>query len=437
MEIEHAEGSLNERTMTDVLPQPPLKRPRSVPACESWFTNEEKPGLSELFGRTNVLPNNQKAFLQHNFFTLRLEHRKGGTMARHPGEERLLLFRSDRAGAIAKIIFSSTQNENAKIHVLDVKANYRGKDLGGFLFSEAAKALTGHYEESVDCQLDAEEDVQRHNRLLAFYEQLGCEVKPKAKIRYIHNNDGETYRKIPMRIHLEEPGKKSRSCMPHGLHFLPIQLLEATGDRAAVEGSSGRRLDWLLVEHDSDRIQFRTTLGYLLRTDEHGRCYATDVEEDDEGYFQLYRIPTEDSDSDNSESENIRRKELWMLKSTHGLFLTIVGKSLVCSANPCFWQADNAALSLTCTFDTPPRRQHYRQFWAKQTLAYAQEMRDRYLGYNLAEMTLQQALHLIRDVPSHPFSVHNHGPSIRTLCVSRLLDVSYKLDVRVLTFHLF
>jgi len=42
------------------------------------------------------------------FFTLRMEHRKGGPLARHPGEERVLLFRSDRPGAIAKIVFSSS-----------------------------------------------------------------------------------------------------------------------------------------------------------------------------------------------------------------------------------------------------------------------------------------------------------------------------------------
>ena len=41
------------------------------------------------------------------YFTLRMEHRVGGPVARFPGEERLLLFRSDRAGAIGKIIFSS------------------------------------------------------------------------------------------------------------------------------------------------------------------------------------------------------------------------------------------------------------------------------------------------------------------------------------------
>lgn len=148
-------------------------------------------------------------------------------MSKFRGEERILLFRSDRAGAVAKIIYSSEvpdedvsrescasssdaipllQEEatsslyprsltaHAKIHVLDVKSQYRGRDLGGLLFSEAITALKSMYcnedDETTDaeidqatsverrkkkiydveCSLDAEEDVTRHGKLVKFYE---------------------------------------------------------------------------------------------------------------------------------------------------------------------------------------------------------------------------------------------------------------------------
>ena len=157
----------------------------------------------------------------NQFYTFRMEHREGGLMAKFRGEERILLFRSDRAGAVAKIIYSSEvpddevnynlggsvpilQQEgtqhlqpqhltvHAKIHVLDVKSQYRGRDLGGLLFSEAVTSLKSHYcyddDESddvgpvkseemkkkrvydVECSLDAEEDITRHGKLVKFYE---------------------------------------------------------------------------------------------------------------------------------------------------------------------------------------------------------------------------------------------------------------------------
>lgn len=60
-------------------------------------------------------------------YTLRLEHRQGGVMALDEGEERILLFRNDRAGAIAKIVYTSSTSSDAssvvqaKIVVLEVK----------------------------------------------------------------------------------------------------------------------------------------------------------------------------------------------------------------------------------------------------------------------------------------------------------------------------
>lgn len=108
----------------DALTEPP--RPKKARYLDTWeVERQDRPlGLVDLFGSHRSGGNNA-------FFTLRLEHREGGVMARHDGEERILLFRSDRPGAIAKIIYSSTpppdaadeerRTAEAKIHVLDVK----------------------------------------------------------------------------------------------------------------------------------------------------------------------------------------------------------------------------------------------------------------------------------------------------------------------------
>jgi GNAT superfamily N-acetyltransferase len=199
----------------------------------------QQAGLVDLFGGSH---GKGRLFLENEFFTLRLEHREGGAMAQHRGEARLLLFRSDRNGAIAKIIYSINSKDGgtggglggggvtehdddkerdgkttptialpvvqAKIHVLDVKQQYRGNDLGGLLFAEAMALLKqrcfneGAGTSSIHCQLDAEEDCARHDRLVAFYQQLGCQIRPNSRERYMNNNDGGMYRKVQMQISL-------------------------------------------------------------------------------------------------------------------------------------------------------------------------------------------------------------------------------------------
>ena len=169
-------------TMSVLPSMPPLltmeersvKKARYMSKWENTLVDEDsKPGIAELFGSRQARrderggvsvsnfsfenqnhPRNHERFLHeqdNGFFTFRLEHREGGAMAQHRGEERILLFRSDRVGSIAKIIYSSTpaptnktslvknnvdeESElglmtQAKIHVLDVKEQYRGMDLG-------------------------------------------------------------------------------------------------------------------------------------------------------------------------------------------------------------------------------------------------------------------------------------------------------------------
>lgn len=286
-------------------------------------------------------------------------------MASHHNEERILLFRSDKPGAIAKIIYSSSlpdglstpssssqkqEHDNveielqsppsdvaasaarAKIHVLDVKAPYRGKDLGGLLFSEAITSLKSKYctplddeddgdklEESsesdtdggslqtnarkrkraydVECMLDAEEDIARHGKLVQFYEDLGCRVKSSKRVQYVNNNDSETYRKVPMQINLrppqtDSPSKEERarlrrkkfshlvSCSKGS--FLPVQLVGPLGKLSVRSFAMGQELksDWLVTE-SPEGIQFCTTHGHLLLASPNGSVAVLSPDDQD------------------------------------------------------------------------------------------------------------------------------------------------------------
>jgi GNAT superfamily N-acetyltransferase len=346
----------------------------------------------------------------------------------HPGEERFLLFRSDRAGAIAKIVFSSVNDLDSRmdgdsvscgkavIHVLDVKAEHRGKDFGGLLFAQAMTALLQRYDR-VDCRLDAEEDSRRHNRLLLFYQQLGCDIRPKAKVQYINNNDGETYRKIPMRIRLHRQSNRKSLV---GVQFLPIQLLGATGISARLDSLGNndlpRRIEWIVLEHGAGRIQFQTTLGQYLRMDEWGFSLTSD-EMDDLCLFRIKHIQDQGS-NDNLEGVKRKRNELWTLQSAQGHFLTIDCHCLAFSKEPAFWLADKSVLSLKCTSEALPLREHYRESWSKQTVAYVRDMSRRYSKFEVATMTIRQGLNLLRSVPLDKLRVpiSARSPSLRTFC---------------------
>ncbi|KAL9181536.1 hypothetical protein ACHAXT_010341 [Thalassiosira profunda] len=351
------------------------------------------------------------------FYTLRLEHRQGGPMAQHRGEERILLFRSDRPGAIAKIIYSSELPDgfqsakppaqpandasvseviaeaaaiahltaHAKIHVLDVKSQYRGRDLGGLLFSEAITSLKSKYcnddddyeEENisgpikstgckhlkqlydVECMLDAEEDVTRHGKLISFYEHLGCRVKPTKRVQYVNNNDSETYRKVPMQIDLHplkanSPSKLQRARVRRRRFsdlsgtksrgsFLPVQLVGSLGKLNVRSHNTGEvmKLDWLVTE-SADGMQFCTTHGHLLLATPNGAVSVLspdDLETDGESDLDIDTdvlnkwttfVPCHVSDEDGGgKTEGCEAltqlessRSLWVLRTCHGTFLT-------------------------------------------------------------------------------------------------------------------
>lgn len=367
--------------------------------------------------------------------TFRLEHRQGGALATHSNEERILLFRSDRKGAIGKIIFSTADDDNnknqskeAKIHVLDVKQEYRGLDLGGLLFSEAMLAIQRD-SLSIRCLLDAEEDIRRHNKLVGFYEKLGCSIKPNVRPQFLNNNDGESYRKVPMQIDLKPRAKENGSLVNNttSAGFLPVVLLGSHGKPGKLETDkdSTPRACWFMTDDNNGQgqVQFRTSKGRYLTVDSKGHCGqddAGDMPPDDLSTFQLSLIAEEGGRTD---------KELWILRSLHGTFLQLdpVSKELQASETPAFWQANSQKtpiLSLTCVWDTPTRRQHYRHTWTKQTVEHVRAMKKRYLPFDSAQLSLKEALQRIKAYPAFPFRLDaaSRGISLRTLCVSQTME---------------
>jgi len=470
-------------------------------------------GLFELFGgRLQKIPDqgannvtrriergggNPATFWKNEeYFTLRMEHRLGGPVARYPGEERLLLFRSDRAGAIGKIIFSSnpakkkstkqefsqsqaecphliggqTYNETdllqmvqAKIHVLDVKEQYRGFDLGGLLFSKAVEILKQRSENrshgsnsqntfpplslvsSIRCQLDAEEDIRRHNKLVDFYERLGCSTKPKAKIQYLNNNDGETYRKIPMQVVIRSDQNKKKDASLVGLEgsFLPVRLVQAgVGMPIKIPGNAEQdncdcrcRDNWLVVDDGKGRIGFQTTNGHRLQTEPGGQCSVVMISGDVDksasdsteewSSFQIFRVSDYNNDSSSSEESDEEQSvgnQFLIIRTFHGTFLTVdpVSQTFSCSKNPSLWKSNDGELCLVCTRDTPPRRQHYQTSWSRQTVEFVTAMRTRYLKFDIMEMGLHEALNLAKTIPCNPFNLNSDdmrtSPSLRSLC---------------------
>lgn len=378
--------------------------------------------------------------------TFRLEHRQIGALAAHQGEERILLFRSDRKGAIAKIVYNSSapagknMAAQARVQVLEVKDDYRGLDMGGLLFSSAMFALKQRYLQedsnglvSVRCELDAEEDIRRHNKLISFYERRGCVVKPGIRPQFINNNDGETYRKVPMQIHLrrspasrvaviERKQQEGSLLLGNTGEFLPVWLL------AGADHKRGKRACWLMSNDGSGYVQFRTTEGLLLTVDPQGRCLEeNDPAESDTSKperlsnFLLLRVSDTTQRLEQKSDLSSNEKELWILWSPHGTFLKLdpVSQKLEASKTPCFWQANSQnELTLACVFDTPTRRQHYRQGWIRQTVDFVLVAKERYLDFKLARLPLKEALRLVKACPAFPFRLDPalKGISLRTLC---------------------
>ena len=438
-------------------------------------------------------------------FTLRLDHRVTRVQQQHEfsrgggKEERLLIFRSDRPGAIAKIIYNSMQltddTVQAKILVLECKEAYRGLDLGGFLFTEALDSMRRTYGAAstnttntpsqmqpstrictVHCRLDAEEDERRHSRLVKFYEELGCFVWDPKKIKFLNNNDGETFRKVPMSIDFlatrtitgvdswTERGPNSS-----GTCFLPVNLLRDNGKHLPAS-TCRKREHWLLFQTSDDIVnttenilQIRTTTGQWLSVDgATGSCSLCSYGNFDSSphlssrlaaYFRLLRI------SDYDEDETGQNKSsgsggnigcLWMIQSVeYGTFLSLPDNkdtALQCQSSPCYWMVVSnddvcdsrfwtpAGNNLQCTRDTPALRQHYKWMWMTQSLHYVRRMKAKYLHIDQRislccppppRLSLRDALDRAQRILADPFLYNNNNIST---------DISFPSSLRALAF---
>jgi len=480
------------------------------PCRVSSIRNNDNLGTNNVSGKEGKIQHHYQQQEQKNstdsfskFFTLRLEHRQSGTNAKFFEEERFLLFRSDQAGAIAKVVFSSSpvvtndnsnnnihnQNQNhhkqqevdeikndhdfrsirianATVHLLFVKEIYRGFDLGSFLFVSCMSYLKGLYGNNetaltipnmlvpgriltlIRCRLDVEEDIRRHNKLVHFYESLGCSINKRAKIIFINNNDDETYRIIPMNIDLVLSSSERTSLVAKVnstnlittlfSSFLPIVFMSASGKRARLNNNNA--MDWLIIECDDGYLQLRTTDGRMLRLNIEGQCQlcplntrpSTTISQLDK--FQLLRVSDmldkvfSNRKEERYEEEEKRifmqdkklqqqlflskEKELWMVRSPmDGLFMGLGCKNnIVFSETLSFWQA-NENFCLTHKSDSPGRRQHHRRMWMKQSVQYVKLMRERYSKFDLHLMTIEEALNLTKYVTT----TLSLTPSLRTL----------------------
>ena len=349
----------------------------------------------------------------------------------------------------------------AKIHVLDVKSRYRGKDLGGLLFSEAIAHLRSKYCNNdddddgcdvnetlksdctqkqlydVNCSLEAEEDITRHGKLIEFYMRLGCQVNTCKKVQYINENDF-AYRKVPMQCTLKAApplttsAKRKRSPLVKA-SFLPVQLVGDAGKlivKSSMKSEAGIKFEWLITQAaDGNGIQFSTTHGHPLIANPSGNVTIlspddqtsdSDSYDDDWAVFIPIHI-SDEIDRDESPPHDSSRS-LWVLRSCHGTYLA-ADSVFSCTKLPSFWQANGSNLSLVCTSDTPPRRHHYMQCWKLQTYEYVHSMRSRFLNFSLGKATLFEALGWIHAFPAYPFHVwscddtigSSIAPSLRTL----------------------
>lgn len=450
---------------------------------ELFYVNQSTSNSS-----SDVNPSNKRLKTASSSYSLRLEHRGGGSMG-NPGEERILLFRSDHPGVIAKVIFSScpaspknisslkkvdefddeselSQMAQAKIHVLEVKKPYRGRDLGGLLFTEVLSVLRNRYDNSTNsgdddfvsssirCQLllDAEEDSRKHNKLVHFYEHLGCTVRPRAKVRFLNHNDGEIYRSVPMQIALRHASLRRRfvnistddtqdpqlspekwsSLVGISGGFLPVFFKNRYGNRICINSLDhsnakasvlGSKVEWLIVE-DEKGVVFRSTHGHHLLACPDGRVLAvadTDnnqfesVIPHDWECFECYRVPDTDycPEYESSDYREARQNELWLFHTARGTYLSIDMESgcMTCTTYPTFWKSDAATFALQYANDTPKKRQHYKQSWARQSLDYVWKMREQYSGFNLCKMNISKALRLVKNIPCHSFKIKSENSS--------------------------
>lgn len=305
-------------------PPPPPKTARSTSTTETTCALSLPPPHTFRLDCRDDSP-------RHNHHNIKASNSAGLPLPME--DDRVLIFRSDRVGAVAKLVFSSSESTSipppsvaqlddgalstgsseteeeksiancccccAKIHCLECKPLCRGFDFGGLLFTKAVQLIrnvaspplssvsSSSPVSVVRCQLEAEEDERRFGRLVGFYEELGCSVKEKSKIQVMNTNNGETYRKVPMYLDVavhdgkQQHFSRRRDIFNRMDHFLPVVFLTDEGQLGGVAAAAAhsfhanhrqRRNHWLLVQNEDNAIEICTTVGNPLLVDSLGFC---------------------------------------------------------------------------------------------------------------------------------------------------------------------
>ena len=350
--------------------------------------------------------------------TFRLEHRESGELARHEGEERILILRSDRPGPVGKIVFSSElqKSENSHeltarvfTHVLDVKEAFRGFDLGGLLVAEQLSFLKARYLHhssaegctTLSCQLEAEEDVRRHNKLTSFYERHGYERTIGRKVQYLNNNDGETYRKVPMHLLISRhdmPVTKSGGMMKDGKEFIAVHASRQSSlDRhfANGEDNSPHSINLVLAKGPDGWTELYTTTGSPISFISQGKETLSSFDQLPSLGASKFCFLSLTKDF----ASGSYPKEHFLIQSSGGSFLVLnPNHELCCSEEPAFWRFESKDKRLVFTNSTPQQLIHSTRHFQTQTMEYVNRQREKYLSFQLARLSLDEALSIAKSI---------------------------------------
>ena len=260
--------------------------------------------------------------------SLRLEHR----------EARWILWNGPRR-AVGKIVVETTGDH---LQVLHVKPEYRGYGLGALLFQQAVR-------DRESLTLEAEEDAAKHQRLVQFYETLGCHVKPHGTTTYLYHQD-QVLRKVPMEW--KRGDRWVTGCALEG-SLVPLVFVREGGTQQKQLRDPNR---WVLWDTQEDGYQLQCVQMSKQSDPDNplgssGKPLAVDLERDG---------------------------DLWSIVLSDASYLTLASNgTLDRSKTPSYWRTDRKSFSLHWTADTPHTREQHRLDWLHQTVHYVQRQRER------------------------------------------------------------
>jgi hypothetical protein len=443
------------------------KRPRrsdsllQIPA----FDNEQQSHNYTHAAATIDTSNNQDSMHLHDDNSneygtpIRLEHVQdwighvyslGRGVERGYGEgytKRLLLHRSDQRGVYAKIIYTvaatpmtsepvtpilgSSDDTSSLMRVtidhVEVKPAVRGWHFGDILITEVIQLVQREYpNDRIGGRLEAEEDIQRHNRLVQFYEQFGFTVRTDIPVQYLYsrNDNGKHLRRIPMHMAFQKHPIVDYPRSLFATQFVPVQVQDEHGKEVTLS-SNGHATHWLLVQTIMGDMQLRSVQDEVLTVSANGTLswyQEGKMEAGSASCWNLIRLVDNDgSDSNNGGSAKRDESVLWRIQSysSSPWYLAAHDTILTATRSVSYWTFDPHKYTLKATSDTPMRRHHERQAVTLQTTEFIQSMKHYWcdnINRSCIELSLLDALTLATRLASNPWSDPPSGPSLRTLC---------------------